>query len=187
MDDVRAGLEQLHPESFGWALCCCRRDATRAEEVLQRVYLKVLSGDARHAGEGPFRTWLFGVILRTAQDDRRREWLRAARLLQWWGRRGTPKRLDASADEVADASEQRELFLRALERLPARQREVLHLVFYQGMSIAEAAAVMGISLGSARTHYERGKDALAKDVDIAKVNEGHEERSTRAAALGAIR
>jgi hypothetical protein len=48
----------------------------------------------------------------------------------------------------------------ALARLPERQREVLHLAFYEDMSISDAAVIMGVTLGTARTHYERGKHAL---------------------------
>jgi RNA polymerase sigma-70 factor (ECF subfamily) len=53
----------------------------------------------------------------------------------------------------------KELFA-ALDRLSSRQREVLHLVFYQDLTIAAAADVLGISVGSARVHYERGKAHL---------------------------
>ena len=61
----------------------------------------------------------------------------------------------ARADETAR-------LVRALGRLSARQRQVLHLVFYEDLTIAEAAVVAGVSLGTAHTHYERGKAALRK-------------------------
>ncbi len=52
--------------------------------------------------------------------------------------------------------------VRITAREGRRQREVLHLVFYGELSIREASEVMNVSLGTARTHYERGKAGLRK-------------------------
>ena len=43
-----------------------------------------------------------------------------------------------------------------------RLQHILHLVFYQNLSIEAAAKVMGVQLGTARTHYKRGKQQLSK-------------------------
>jgi RNA polymerase sigma-70 factor (ECF subfamily) len=160
---LRQQLEKHHRESFGWALCCCGRDRLRAEETLQRAYLKVLEGKARFADQGAFKTWLFAVIRTTARDERRREVLRRIGLLRHQARLRTASsgnQPGASAGEALDRERLREVFVAALGKLPGRQRETLQLVFYHDMSLSEAARVMGISLGSARTHYERGKQAL---------------------------
>jgi RNA polymerase sigma-70 factor (ECF subfamily) len=161
MDDVelREQLERVHADCFGWAIACCERDRDTAEEVLQTVYLRVLDGRAHYDGRSTFRTWLFGVIRRTAASERRKAWLRGILL----AREGDGLRPEASAapdDEVERDSRSRSL-RHALDHLAARQREVLQLVFYHDLAVDQAAGVMGVSVGSARTHYARGKARLA--------------------------
>lgn len=161
MDDVelRLQLERVHADCFGWAMSCCGRDRDDAEEVLQTVYLSVLDGRARYDARSTFRTWLFGVIRRTAASERRKTWLRGL-LLARESPRVKPEAL-AAPDANVECESRRDGLHRALTRLAARQREVLQLVFYHDLTVEEAAAVMRVSVGSARTHYARGKSNLA--------------------------
>lgn len=153
--ELEAELERLHSDSFGWALACCGWDETEAEDVLQTTYLRVVSGKARFGGRSSFKTWLFGVIRRIAQESYRRAKKHSQRSVQL-----VEGDLQVDAEDVESNLERAEWsrrLLAALEGVSEKQREVLHLVFYQDLSIAGAAEVMGVSLGSARTHYERGK------------------------------
>jgi RNA polymerase sigma-70 factor, ECF subfamily len=161
MDEVelRWQLERVHADCFGWAMACCGRNRDDAEETLQTVYLTVLDGRARYDGRSSFRTWLFGVIRRTAASERRKAWLRGL-LLERDGDTVRPQAL-ASPDAKVETDSRRDGLSHALARLATRQREVLHLVFYQDLTVEEAAGVMGVSVGSARTHYARGKSRLA--------------------------
>ena len=151
-------MEGCQRESYGWALCCCSRDSAEAENVLQAVYLKVLEGRARFDGRAAFKTWLFSVIRKTAADARRRRFLRRLRLAGY----ASSVASEESPDETVYRSEVSALFRRALDALPRRQAEVLQLVFYHDLSLSEAAEVMCVSVGSARTHYERGKKRLRR-------------------------
>jgi RNA polymerase sigma-70 factor, ECF subfamily len=149
-------LPALHGASFGWALGCCNGNAAEAEEVLQAAYLKVLDGRARYGGGSSYKTWLFAVIRRTAAEERRRRWLRALALGRWQSR-ATPPPAAPDPEGLASRSEAVQRLRDGLRALPSRQRELLHLVFYQELSVEEAALVIGISVGSARRHYHRGK------------------------------
>jgi RNA polymerase sigma-70 factor (ECF subfamily) len=158
--ELRRRLACVHLDCFGWALACCGRDRDDAEEVLQMTYLAVLDGTARYDGRSAFRTWLFGVIRRTATSARRQRWLRRALLRRHphrVERPGAPAAPDVECARRDDADR----LARALARLSERQRAVLHLVFYHDLTVDDAATVMAISAGSARTHYARGKARLA--------------------------
>lgn len=157
--DLELDLESFHPSSFGWAMVCCRWNREEAEEVLQASYLKAIEGRARFNGHSSTRTWFFGVVRQTALEKRRNHAVRSLALHRWFTKLPqsapvpTPERLSTEAEA------QRRL-RRLLDRLSERQRDLLHLVFYQELTIEQAAGVLHISVGTARTHYERGKARL---------------------------
>ena len=157
-EEIEAELERLHPAGFAWALCCAGRHREEAEDVLQASYLKVLDGSAEFGGRSSFKTFLFGVIRRTAAEQRRKAAVRRLFASRWGDRE--PVTVSAPADE------ERADFLSALRRLSRRQREILELVFYHDLSIEESARALGISVGSARTHYGRGKRNLLRRMTV---------------------
>jgi RNA polymerase sigma-70 factor (ECF subfamily) len=167
ISELKAELEKLHQASFGWALNCCRQNRGDAEEVLQTVYLKILQGKAIYRGESQLRTWLFAVIRKTAISERRKHVLRSLITIN-----ATDNRSGSQPEVELERSEMQQRFQQALARLPGRQRETLHLVFYQDLSLSEAAEVMNISIGSARRHYERGKKQMREAFDREGVDYG---------------
>ncbi len=155
--DFRDELRRIHRGAFAWAVRCCRGDRDEAEDALHAAYTRVLDGSARFEGTSTFRTWLFGVIRMTAREQRRWHWLHFTRLERWWltSRDHDPPDVGASDDDDRVAA------LRvALGRLSKRQQDVLHLVFYESLTIQDAATVLEMRVGTARTHYERGKARL---------------------------
>ncbi|MGQ0703536.1 MAG: RNA polymerase sigma factor [Gemmatimonadales bacterium] len=157
--DLKLALEREHSAAFGWALRCCEDRPEEAEDVLQVAYERILDGRARFNGDSSFRTWLFGVVRRIALEQRRRNWLRLARLRHWSVRSGY-REPAAEADTSLEERERAERLRAALGQLSRRQQEIMHLVFYQELSVEQAANVLGIPIGTARTHYDRGKRRL---------------------------
>lgn len=138
-------------------MACCGFDRSEASDVLQDTYLKVLDGRAVFRGESAFRTWLFGVVRRTAGEYRRNVFRRLAAVWRV-DRHDVP--LDTDPDAAIDGRTIADRLRNALRVLPTRQRQVLHLVFHEDLTVEAAAGVMRISVGSARTHYARGKARL---------------------------
>ena len=152
----RKALEALHSQLFGWALSRCGFDRSAAEDLMQQAYVEVLSGKARFDNKSTLKTFVFGVVQNLARSRFRRLAVHM-RLVRTYA--------IAPADEAArhveeDHHEQRRIW-QAVESLPRRQRDITELVFCRDMTIEAASAVMGVSIGTGRVHYDRAKKALA--------------------------
>lgn len=164
-DNLEAELARLHPDAFAWAIRCSSGDRENAEDALHAAYERILAGRARFDGRSSFRTWLFGVVRRTVLEERRKGWLRLTRLRRWFDGGADGAHHQHDTERALMEVEASARLQRALAQLSARQRDVLHLVFYQELSVEEAAGVLGTKVGTARTHYERGKARLRAMLD----------------------
>jgi RNA polymerase sigma-70 factor, ECF subfamily len=87
-------------------------------------------------------------------------------ILQIEGDHNTASSPDASLEQTQLIA----LIEEALMNLPARQREAFLLRYWEEMDTAEAAAVMGCSEGSVKTHCSRATHALSAALKAKGVN-----------------
>jgi RNA polymerase sigma-70 factor (ECF subfamily) len=138
------------------------RDRTAAEDVtalaFERAYRKQKSFRARRGSE---RAWLFGIARNAALDELRRR-KRVAELA------ADPEDAAAvPADESADAVFRRAALRAAMAQLVARERELVALKFFAGLTNAEIAAVIGTSESNAGTRLHRTVTKLRRACDDA--------------------
>lgn len=158
---LESELAKLQKVSFLWAVTCCRGSRSEAEDVLQTTYLKIIDGRAQFEGRSTLKTWLFSVIRMTANENRRKSWLRSGLLAGWFEQTKVLNENEVfNSHDITEDKESRSQILKAMDQLPVRQREVIELVFYHDLTLSEAAAAMKVSIGTARVHYERGKKGL---------------------------
>ena len=133
-------------------------DPGDAEDVVMDAFLG-LSRRWRHVRHGDAFFYLRTSVVNGTRSRLRRT--RVARL-----RRHTQVELDAApAEQLAMLHLEHGDVVRALRRLPRRQREVLVLRFYDEASEAEIAETLGIGLGSVKTHASRGLHAIAHQIE----------------------
>ncbi|HET8606688.1 MAG TPA: sigma-70 family RNA polymerase sigma factor [Gaiellaceae bacterium] len=161
----RAAFELLYRRYarsvFGLAL---RRlgDRSRAEDAVQETFASIWRSAKSYRPErGPGAPWLYAVA-RNAIVDRAR------------ARAETPTEMPEEASGEAGPPERAEAgwvqwrVHRALEELPEREREVIALAYWSGLSQSEVAEFLGIPLGTVKT---RTRAALAR---LAEILEGEE-------------
>jgi len=158
-DGDRGAFEALYRRYarpvFGLAL---RRlgDRGRAEDAVQETFASVWrSARTYRPDRGPGAPWLYAVA-RNAIVDRSR------------GRTDASGDVPEPAADEPDPSERTEQSWvawrvhRALEELPEREREVIALAYWSGLSQSEVAEFLGIPLGTVKTRTRAALQRLAE-------------------------
>jgi RNA polymerase sigma-70 factor (ECF subfamily) len=127
--------------------------ATEAEDITQDVFLTFWHKDAYQSSRGSLKTFLT-TLARSRSIDKRRAQGTRYRFLQRWQRltdHETPPLID-----IVAAHEQSGQVRHALTYLSEKEREILEIAYYEGLSQSEIAERLNLPLGTVKTRSRQG-------------------------------
>ena len=144
------------------------RDRSAAEEVTSQAFERAWRKRRQlDPDRGPARAWLFGIARNAALDELRRR-SRHGELpdeVAEQGASGVPPR--SSSGDPAQIAVQRTALRQAMESLSPRERELIALKYFAGLSNAEIAQVISTSESNAGTKLHRVIEKLRRSFDEA--------------------
>jgi len=139
------------------------------EEMAQEVFVRAYQALPGFKEEGSFKQWLSAIAVRTCYDFWRKQY-RSKELPisdftdshRDWMEKTLSNQFDISFNERSHTEEARELLDWALDRLSAEDRIVLELEYLEGLSVKEAACLLGWSVAKVKVRSFRSRRKLKK-------------------------
>lgn len=125
-------------------------DLSLADDLAQDVFVAAWRKLGSYEGRGAFRSWLCRIAYTHFLEDRRASTARARHLAAIEPGRSVAR---SSADNALDLD-------RAMAALTGVQRAAIALCYGEGLSHTEAAEVLGLPLGTVKSHVARGRERL---------------------------
>jgi len=155
-------------------------DRERAADLTAEIFLAAIdSADRYRPRRGTPKAWLYGIARALVANDRRRHGRERAREERFRGSALLDEEDTARMDARIDAAAQARRLYAAMDHLPEAERAVLELVAIDELSVAEAAAAVGVRAGTARVRLHRARRKLRADLEAAanQPNPRKEDRS----------
>jgi RNA polymerase sigma-70 factor (ECF subfamily) len=146
--------EALAPRLYGFVLRLTG-DRSAAEDLLQQTFLQMHDARARFARGADVTPWAMAIARRLFIDSLRRSKSRATDLVDAVVLDETNASVEANPEEWVMAREMEATIDAELATMPASHRDAFQLVKREGLSIAEAAAVLGVTATAVKLRAHR--------------------------------
>ena len=146
-----------HIYSYLYRLCACRE---LAEDLTQETFMKAWLGLAGYQGQSSVLTWLYRIAYNLFVDWQRKGKLPVVSKDQWW---------DVASDDCEPvdkvvASQESIRVYELVERLDDDSRQLVHLHYYEKLSLAETALVLNVPVSTLKYRLRKTLDKLKKQI-----------------------
>ena len=148
-------------------------DRDEEEDIVQDAFSVVHRQARTFDADRPFAPWFFAIVRRLASNRRARD-VRRDRLRRVWARDPGSQLASPPADDAVFARLDAAAASRAMHDLSPMQRACFELVAVRDLSVAEVAAMHGISESTVRQHVFRARAALRRVLDQRQLGGGEQ-------------
>lgn len=149
-------VAQFYARIYAFLRRLCGQDAD-AEDLTQKTFAKVWAALPGYGGRSSLNTWLHGIAHHVYADWRRQRRLPEVQTEDWWEQ--CPAGEPSPFEDAAQRDEAGRLY-RWVEELPAEARELVHLHYYQELTLQECAEVLDVAVGTVKYRLRGAVDQL---------------------------
>lgn len=130
-------------------------NSQEAEDLTQEIFLTLWRNGTYNPARGSFSSYLM-ILTRSRAIDKLRSRGTRLKLLDRWSQTLVMQPVSPTPFEQADLNERSQYVRDALTQLPEKQRQVLLMAYYEGLSQSEIAKKLDIPLGTVKTWARQG-------------------------------
>ena len=133
------------------------KDIHTAEDIFQEVFIKADRNKESFRGESSVKTWLIRITVNACKDYLKSAYNRRVTPLQEFQENALVSENDFDGIE---RKETQQAVRNAVMSLPETHRDVVLCVYFQGMTVPEAAKTLGLAEGMVKSRLSRAKEKL---------------------------
>lgn len=144
-------IVRKYQQQVYWVIRKIVQDHDETDDITQEVFIKVYSALKEFREESNLFTWLYRIATNYAINYTRKVKVRNTVSVETVVE--PIESGDKSADEVMDEKTRRKILVEAIETLPAQQRAVFNMRYYDELPYDEIAGILGKSVGGIKANY----------------------------------
>jgi RNA polymerase sigma-70 factor (ECF subfamily) len=138
-------------------------DSALADDLTQETFVRIHRARGNFVAGAAALPWMFAIARNAFLDHARREQVRRSSSARVASPREAAK--DTQGDELLSGREMLDVVRETLERLPMLQRDAFVLIRFEGLSVSEAAQVLGATEAAVKVRAFRAYEALREALE----------------------
>lgn len=141
-------MVNVYSRQLYWQIHYMLQNHEDTDDVLQNTFIKAWKGIDTFKGEAALSTWLYRIAQNEALT-----FLKQRRQMTSIDDEDFVEQANFVADEYFDGDETQEMLMQAVSTLPAKQRQVFCMKYFEDKKYEEISGLVGTSVGALKASY----------------------------------